>query len=434
MSRKIGSLFFGLWALCAGGQTQAEEIPLDAIVAVVNNGVILRSELDQESTAISKQLQARGTPLPPKRILERQVLERMIDTELQHQEASRMGVVVDDLTVAQAIENIAKRNKIGIPEMRRTLEAEGLSFNRFREETRRQMITSRLQEQQVRSKITVTDQEVEQFLRRHANLSAQRSSVLLAQLLVSTPEGADTDTIKQAKNKATELYQKLKAGANFAELVVANSNGPNALNGGEMGWLDMGEVPNIASEVARTLNKGEISEPIRSSNGYHLFKLMDYRGSSGQWVTQYLVRHILIRTSELVSDDDARTRLEQLRYRIEGGEDFSALARSHSDDTGSAIKGGSLGWINPGDMVPGFAKMVVDAPFKRVTAPFQTNYGWHILEVLEQRQHDNAEEAMRQKARNSLKEKKVVEATELWRRRLRDEAYVEIHLNTDNDR
>jgi len=254
----------------------------------------------------------------------------------------------------------------------------------------------------------------------------ERSEVRLSHILVAVPETATAEEVDAARRKAQDLVAKLRAGADFADLAVRYSDGRQALDGGDLGWFTMGEVPTLVQEQAHTLAKGEISEPLRSPSGFHIIKLTDLKGDGPEIVTQTHARHILVRTNEVVSDDDARIRLAQLRVRIVGGDDFATLARSHSDDTGSALKGGDLGWVNPGDTVPEFEQAMDALAPNEISQPFKSPFGWHIVQVLERRTEDTTEELMRVKARAAIRERKADEAVDLWLRRLRDEAYVEV--------
>lgn len=405
---------------------------LDRIVAVVNEDVIVGSELAEEITQILAQIQDRGTQLPPLHIIERQVLERMINKRLQQQAAERLGIKVDDATLARAIGNIAKKNDMSLIELRDTLEAGGVSFAKFREDTRTQIVLARLRSQEVFNRITVTDREVERFIERNQGRLSQRSEVHLQHILVATPESASPETIQRAKDKAERLVAELRAGADFAETALIHSKGRQALEGGDLGWMKISQVPTVAADAARTLQQGEVSDPIRSVSGFHIFGMIEYKGGSRQLVTQTHARHILIKTNEVVSDQDAQIRLEQLRIRLVGGADFAAIARSHSDDTGSAIKGGDLGWISPGDTVPTFEEQLNALSLDEISFPFRSPFGWHLAQVLERRDYDNTERMFKTKAKEAIRERKADEASDLWLRRLRDEAYVEIRLKQED--
>jgi peptidyl-prolyl cis-trans isomerase SurA len=412
----------------APGTGCAEE--LNAIVAVVNNDVIVNSELQRAVAAAISELTARGAPLPPTKTLEKQVLERLISKRLQAQRAAQLGIKVDDAALTETITSIASRNGLSLDELRTTLENGGMRFEDFREDTRSQMIEAQLQRQEVINTITVTEPEIDRFLETESGRLVERSEVRLQHILIAYPESATPEQIHQAQAKAVRLVRQLRAGADFAKLAIANSNGQQALKGGDLGWFKIGEVPTLVAESARTLGKGEVSDPLRSPGGFHIIKVSDIKGSEMEAVSQTHARHILIRTNEVISDDDAKNRLAQLRMRIVGGDDFATLARSHSDDTGSALKGGDLGWVSPGDTVPDFEHAMDALPINGISEPFKTPFGWHIVQVLERRKADTTAEVMRKKAKDTIRERKAKEATDLWLRRLRDEAYVEIRLDS----
>lgn len=401
---------------------------LDGIVAVVNDEVIVESELAKEINLVVPQLEGRGTQLPPREVLERQVIERLILKRLQIQEAKRLGIEVDDATLTQALENIANRNGLTLEELRGAVEAGGIRFEDFREDTRMQILTSRLQSQEIAKNIQVTDQEVARFLERESASLIERTGVRFSHILIAVDEDAPAEAVDKAQQKARDLVRQLRGGADFAALAVRLSDGRQALEGGDLGWFSMGEVPSLLQDLSRTMAKGEVSEPLRSPSGFHVVKLTDIKGSEPEVVTQTNARHILVRTNELVSDADAQTRLAQLRLRIIGGDDFATLARSNSDDTGTALRGGDLGWVSPGDTVPEFEKAMDALAPNDVSQPFKSTFGWHIVQVLERRRQDTTEEAMRNKARAAIRQRKAEEATDLWLRRLRDEAYVEMRV------
>lgn len=419
-----------LSSLC-GSATAIEE--LDSIVAVVNNDVIVRSELEHEISLAIPQLQEKGGQLPPRSVLEKQVLERMILKRLQMQEAEKLGIRIDDAALTQAMTNIAARNGMALEDLYATLEAGGIRFEDFREDTRMQMLTARLQAQEVMKNIVVTDQEVERFLQREGDSLIERTDVRLSHLLVAVPETASDKEVEQARKKARALVEELRSGADFARIARRESDGRRAAEGGDLGWFAMADVPSLVQDLAHTMAKGEISDLLRSPSGFHIIKIADVKGTGPEIVTQTNARHILIRTNEVVSDKDARTRLSQLRLRIVGGDDFATLARSHSDDTGSALKGGDLGWLNPGDTVPKFENAMNALALNEVSQPFESPFGWHIVQVVERRRQDTTEELMKLKAREAIRERKADEAVEQWLRRLQDEAYIEMRMDSGED-
>ncbi|RLJ17654.1 molecular chaperone SurA [bacterium endosymbiont of Escarpia laminata] len=404
---------------------------LDQIVAVVNEDIIARSELDSSTRELATQLLEKGTGLPARNILERQVLERMISKRLQMQAAKQLGVSVDDATLSKTISNIAKRNNITLGELRDTLESDGINFTLFREKLRRDIIISRLKQKEVINRIVVTDQDVRNFLAREAGGNRQRSALHLQHILIATPEGAAPEDIQAAKKQAGDLVVQLREDADFGEVAVRESDGRQALEGGDLGWIEAARIPSIFTQVVDSMEPGDISDPIRNASGFHIVKLLETEGAKRHLITQTHARHILVNTNEIVSDSEALHNLETLRTRLENGEDFSTLARSHSDDKASAIKGGDLGWTSSGDMVPQFEKQMDTLEPGGISHPFQTQFGWHIVQVLERREHDNTEEMIRTSARKAIRKQKAEEATDLWLRRLRDEAYVEIHLEQE---
>ena len=401
---------------------------LDSIVAVVNKDVIVRSELEREIVLALPEMREKGAEMPARAELERKVLERMIEKRLQMQEAQRVGIKVEDGALTQAMEGIAQRNNLTLEELQTALGASGIRFEDFREDTRSQMIMSQLQAREVIKNITVTDPEIKRFLARESDSLIERTDVRLSHILVAVPETASGEEQEQARKKAQAIVAKLRAGADFGQLARAESQGQQTQEGGDLGWFTMADVPSLAQEVSRSLAKGEVSNPLRSPSGFHIIQVTDIKGSGPAVISQTKARHILIRTNEVVSDDDARIRLEQLRMRLVGGDDFANLARANSDDTGSALKGGDLGWLSPGDTVPQFEAAMSELAPNQISQPFKSSFGWHIVQVNERRSQDTTEELMQLKAKQKLRERKADEAVKQWLRKLRDEAYIEDRL------
>lgn len=416
-----------IWALAL--PVLAEQ--LDAIVAIVNDDVVLESEIVRETNLVIPQLQQQGTAVPPPEQLRKQVLERLILKRLQQQRAKQLGIEVDEGTLLDALSNIAARNGLTLDDLKATLEAGGIRFQDFREDTRMQILLSRLQTQEVARTVQVTDQEVDRFLAKGASQLIPREQVRLQHILVALPEDPTPAQVAQAEKKAKALVAKLRGGADFAAVAAESSEGRTALQGGDLGWFEMAAVPSLVVDQARTMAKGEVTEPLRSPSGFNIIKLTDIKGGGPQSVTRTKARHILVRTNELVSDSDAKTRLNQLRTRILGGDDFATLARAHSDDTGSALRGGELGWVNPGDTVPEFEEVMSSLAPNAVSEPFRSPFGWHILQVTERSTQDGTDELLRIKAREAIQRRKAEEATEAWLRQLRGEAYVELRSEGD---
>ncbi|MCF6355546.1 MAG: peptidylprolyl isomerase [Candidatus Polarisedimenticolaceae bacterium] len=417
-------LLLTLLSLCP---VVAEEV--DSIVAVVNDDVIVRSELDAELSQLVSQLRQQGTRIPPRSVLERQVLERLILKKLQLAAARQAGITVSDGLLTQALKNIATENGMSLDEFHRALDADGIGFGRFRDSIRDQITISRLREQRVIRRIEVSQQELDNYLKKEAGRLDQRSDYHLFHILIAVPEGASPEQIADAKSRAEQLLARIRRGEiGFKEAAVAESDGRQALESGDLGWRNAAQLPGFFLEPLAAMKRGDVSEVMRNSSGFHIVLLDDFKGGERKMVTQTRARHILIRTNEITSDEDARNRLAQLKQRIEEGDDFAVLARSHSDDKGSAIKGGDLGWTNPGDFVQKFETVLDGLEIGQISEPFQSQFGWHIVQLLERREHDNTEEVQKALARDAIRERKAAEEVELYLRRLRDEAYVEIRL------
>jgi peptidyl-prolyl cis-trans isomerase SurA len=409
--------------------------PLDTIVAVVEDDVIMRSELDREMAKTARQLQAQGASVPARAAFERQVLERLILSKLQLLAAQQAGVVITDEAVGEAIAGVAKRNNLTVEQMRAAIERSGMSFNQYREDVRRQMTVGRLRGKEVTERVRVSDQEVQAYIARNPGGAERRTAVHLLHILTATPEGATPDQIAAARAKAEQIVARLRGGADFRQVARAESDARQALEGGDLGWLPVGQVPSVFADRVASMKRGEISEPLRNANGFHVVKLEDVKTAGGpvtgderETATQTRARHILIRVGDAASDAEARSRVEGLRQRIEGGEDFATLARANSDDRGSAVKGGDLGWVKPGSVVPQFEEEMNRLQPGQLSKPFRTNFGWHVVQVVERRQVDSADERTREAATKAIRERKAEEAMELYMRRLRDESHVEIRL------
>lgn len=403
-------------------------IPIDAIVAVVNDEVILSSDLDEKMTIIKQQLTAKGTIPPRERILRRQVLERLISDRLQIQLSKRQGIRISDQRLNDTIQNIARQNNMALKEFKDALEKDGFDFSNFRENIRSEMMMTRLRQRRVGDLITITEQEVDNFLSTQAVQGNIQDEYRLAQILIAIPEGASPAQISATKLKTEKILKRLNSGENFSQLAVAESNGQNALESGDLGWRKGGELPTPFVPAATSMKIGEISELIRTSSGFHIIKLVDKKGGPKHMVTQRRARHILLRPTEIMSKREVFRRLNEIKQRIENGDDFSALAKAHSQDKISANNGGDLGWINPGATAPQFERVMKKLKLKQVSEPFASRYGWHIVQLLDIRNRDNTVEFKRSKARELIRERKFSEELQTWLRKLRDEAYVDIRL------
>lgn len=405
-----------------------EPVEADRIVAVVGSDVITYVELRNRLAAALKQLEKQGTPLPPRDILERQMLERLIMDRAQLQYAKDSGMRVDDIQLDQAIGRIAAGNRMSVPEFRAALEKDGVQYASFREDIRNEMISVRLREREVDSKLVISDGEIDNYLANQA-ASGSNEEYQLAHILLRAPESASPEQLQKLRLRGEQALKRARAGENFAELTAAFSDAPDALQGGDLGWRPLSRLPSLYAEVAGRLQQGEVSELLRSSAGFHVVKLLGKRGGSMQAsVQQSKARHILIRVNEVVSEAEARRKLETVRERIANGGDFAEQARLYSQD-GSAAKGGDLGWLNPGDTVPEFERAMDALKINEVSPVVQSPFGMHLIQVQERRERDVSAERQRAVARQALRERKMDEAYQDWLRQLRDRTYVENRLD-----
>jgi peptidyl-prolyl cis-trans isomerase SurA len=414
------SLFFSSFA------AHAEE--LDKIIAVVEDDVILDRELEREVAAVRQRIEASNAVMPPSFILRKQVLERMIVDKLQRQLAERAGITVNEEMLNGQAAEIAQRNNMNLQEFRSELERQGISYQSFLDNIRNEIIISQLRGREIGGRIKVTDREVEHYMETQDKIGEESTQYHLGHILVAVQEAASAQEIQKAKAKADDLVEKLRAGEDFTEAAMSHSDGDNALKGGDLGWRSMGDIPTMFADEVGKMKPGDIADPIRSPSGFHIVKLLEQKGSLDQhMVTKTKVRHILIKTNELVDDAEARKRLLALKERLANGEDFAALARAHSDDKGSALKGGSLDWVGPGDLVKPFEETMEKLSVNEISEPVQTQFGWHLIQVLERENKDNSTEFKKNMVRDAIRKRKIEEETELWMRRLRDEAFVEIY-------
>jgi len=414
--------------LLSGPVTAVQD--LDRIVAVINDDVIMRSELAVKIRGVASQMEEQNIPLPPRNILEKQVLDRLIMTKLQIQMAQNTGIRVDDETLNRTISNIARENELSLNQFREILEQDGYGYENFRREIRDEILISRLQQRQVDNRVIVTDREIDNYLSNQEHQGETDIEFHIAHILIAIPEGASTRQLTRARETAEQALSELQGGADFANMAATYSDGQQALDGGDLGWRKAGQVPTLFADFISDMEVGGLSGLIKSPSGYHIIKLLDKRSSEQVVVTQTKVRHILVRPDELTTVDDARRRLEQLRMRIEGGDDFAELARAHSVDTMSAADGGDLGWVNPGDLVPEFENMMNSLEPGAVSEPFPSQFGFHIVQVLGRREHDSTEDIKRARAREAIRRRKLEEARTDWLRQMRDEAYVEYRLDS----
>jgi len=423
------ALAFSAGNLLAQTAAPSAVVLVDRIVAVVNSEVITSREVAERVKTVTQQLSQQGTPLPPADVLEKQVLERMIIDRLQIQLAKETALRVDDLQLDRTVARVAESNKMSLTEFRHTLERDGIQFDKFREEIRNEIMLSHLREREVDNRIVVSDNEIDYFLSQQGASQTSANEYNLAHVLLRLPEQASPEQVDKQRARAEQVLLQLREGADFAKLAVGFSDAPDALQGGAMGWRARDRLPELFAQALDGMKPGEVSAIMRSPAGFHVIKLVGRRGGGApERIEQTHARHILVKTSEIVSEADAKRKLNNLRERIANGADFGELAKLNSDDS-SSIKGGDLGWIYPGDTVPEFERMMASLKPGQMSEPFATPFGWHLMQVLERRQADVTGERKRQEARLVLRERKADEAYQEWLRQLRDRAFVEYRLD-----
>jgi peptidyl-prolyl cis-trans isomerase SurA len=408
--------------------------PLDRIVAVVNDEAITRSELDARIQFALSQLRRQNITPPPDDALRRQVLERLIVDRAQVQLAREAGVRVDDATVNAAIARIAEQNGLGLPQFRERLAQQGISFSRFRDDVRDDIVMSRLRDREVDSRVQIAEGEIDNFLAEQAGVTAGAIEYEIAQILLRVPDNASTDRIEATRKQAEEIMQQVRSGGDFARLAAAHSNAPEALTGGSLGWRSAERLPTLFVEAVKNLKPNDLAPLVRSPGGFHILRLLGKRDATeGRLATgpveQTRARHILLRVSDLTPEAEVRRRLTDLRERVvKGGQDFGQLARLHSVDS-SSTRGGDLGWLYPGDTVPEFERAMTGMKPGEVSQPISSPFGWHLIQVIERRTEQSPVERNRLAARQALRERKAEEAFLEWIRQLRDRTYVELRLD-----
>lgn len=417
-------------AAAPAGAADRGPLLIDRIVAVVNKDVITQRDLNERVAVVTSQLRRQNTPLPPLEVLERQVLERMIIDRIQVQFARETGVRIEDAQVDRTVAMIAEQNKLTPAEFRRALEREGIPFDKFRSDIRDEMLIGRLREREVDAKIQIAESDIDNFLDEVQNTAAA-AEYNLAHILVRVPESATPEQVEARLKRAQEAQAKARSGADFAQLAVSFSDAPDALQGGGMGWRPHDRLPELFADELAKMKPGEVTEVLRSPAGFHVLKLIDRRGGGGGSfvVQQTRARHILVRVNELVSEAEAQRKIMVLRQRLIEGANFAELARLNSDDTVSAMRGGELGWVVPGDVVPEFERAMSQLKVGEISQPVRTPFGLHLIQVEDRRTADLAADRKRLEARKALRERRADEAYQDWLRQLRDRAYVEYRLD-----
>jgi peptidyl-prolyl cis-trans isomerase SurA len=416
----------------AGAQTKdlsSSGVLLDRVAAVVNDGIVLRSDVEQQLDTISDRLQKAGQQLPPRNVLRQQVLERLVLQELQMQRAERLGLKISDEMINNALTDVARRNNIKFSDLPAALESQGINYRDYRDEVRRDMVLQGLRQRDVIARVYVSPREVDQCIaKREASPNAD-NEYNLAHILIGLPSAATEKQIAERTSRAQAVYERASRNEDFGQLAITYSEAGTALEGGALGWRKAGQLPSFVAEIIPTLKAGEVTQPIRTPSGLHIFKVLEIRGGqTPALVSQVHARHILMKPTEVMDDETVRQKLSQIRARVLKGESFEAVASVTSEDPGSAASGGDLGWAGPGTYVPEFEQQLDTMKDNEISEPFRTQFGWHIIQLLGRRTYDASEDMTRNRCVSQLREARADEETEIWLRRLRDEAFVEYRM------
>lgn len=418
------SVLFGSLILTAN--VAAKSVLLDQVIAIVNDDIVMQSELETRIKSIASRLQARGTPLPPDEVMHQRVLEQLILESIQLQLAERTGIRISDTQLNETISNITQSNNMTLEQFEAQLEREGESYASAREQIRTEMIITRIQQREVDRRVRVTEQEVENFLASKEGRTQSGTEYYIGHILVAVSESASNQEQSEAEQRAEDIRTELLSGKDFQQMAVAQSDGRQALNGGIIGWRKENELPSIAADIIPALAINEPSSIIRTSSGLHIIAVLDKRGGKQQLIKQAKVRHILISPSEIRSDEAAKEIIDKLYERIMRGDDFASLARSNSDDPVSAIGGGSLDWVSPGQMVREFEQMMQQTPVGEISKPFRSKFGWHILQVQEERDQDIGALVLANEAKRVIHRRKYEEELANWLLEIKSEAFIDI--------
>jgi len=415
-------------ALWWSAQAQAVYQELDGIVAVVDDDVVLASELKSRYDQVIGQLQARSTELPPDDILISQIMERLIIESIQLQQAQRRGITIDDETLTRAVMSFAQGNNMTLEQLQQALAVDGMSYRAFREEIRNEMLITRLQRGIINRRISISEQEINGLLNSPFYQALFSDEYRVGHILLTVEDGASDEVVAAAESNARDIVKQLREGADFAQMAIAESSSSRALEGGDLGWRKAGELPSLFVEDVLDMEVGEIAEPIRTPGALHIIKLLERRGAGMQKVEETHVRHILVRPSEIRSPEDTAEFIQDIKRQLDGGADFAELAAAHSEDPASALNGGDLGWSTPDVFVGVFGETMQATATGAVSDPFLSQFGWHILEVLDRRQADLSDDARERMAVDILHRRRFEEEQQEWLKEIRDEAFVEVRL------
>jgi peptidyl-prolyl cis-trans isomerase SurA len=427
MKKSIKSIF-GISALLLCHFSQAETIPLDKVIAVVDNDVVMASEVHQRLQVVSAQLKAKGTEAPPINVLQRQIIEQLIVESLQLQIGDRVGINISEAEIDQHIERMKEANNLTEAQFQQQLQQDQINISALRQQIRRDIIIENVQRGSVNRRIKVSEQDVKNFLNSKQGKFWSAPDYNLGHILIPVNSDASINDLKTAETKANEVYKQLNDGTDFRQVAVRESKGQNALQGGDLGWKKLAQLPNLFSQALSDLKEGDITQPLRSGAGFHILKVHGTRGSTEKIIQQSKARHILLKTSAILNDQQAKQRLTDIRQQVLDGDEFSELAKEHSQDTGSVLSGGDLGWSLPGKFVPEFEKVIDETSVGDVSEPFHSQFGWHIVMVDERRQQDMTEEVRENQATRLLRSRRFDEERINWIQKIRSEAFIDIKI------
>lgn len=428
MKNTVRSLLLATAGALTSLSLHAEPQLIDKVIAVVDKNVIMQSELDERLMQVAQNARANKMALPDMKVLEQQVVDHLVSEHLQLQMAKRVGVTITDEQVNQAIEQIRVSNQMTPEQFKRQLESDGLTLASLREKVRRDMTIQHIQQGVVQQRIHISPLEIDNFLKSADARFWISPEYHLGHILISLPQSASAEEVEAARVRGAELVKRIREGANFSEVAIAESKGTNALSGGDLGWRKTSDLPSLFADLLPNLEVGQVSEPARSPAGFHILKVYDKRGGEQQKEMQTKARHILLKPSAILSDEDAKAKLEKLRERILKGEDFATLAKENSEDIGSMLAGGDLGWSRPGMFVPEFEQTMEKMAVGEISEPFRSQFGWHILQVQERREEDITDDLLRDKAARILTSRRFEDELQIWLREMRDEAFVDVKI------
>ncbi len=424
LTKSLKTLCLGL--LCAAGLSYAAEQPLDRIVAIVDDGIIMHSQFEKRLQEVRKNISIRNAELPPEDMLRQQVIDRMILDELQLQIGERSGIRIADDELNESIASLAQRNQTTVPDFLNMLRQDGLSEADVREQIRNEIIINRVRQYRVAERVQVTEQEVRNFLNSTLGKMQLAEDYRLANILIPLSDSPSADEIAEVEQKVELVQKRLHEGADFQQLAMSYSASENALEGGDMGWRKAGQLPPPFDTMVSQMSIGDVTEPLRTAGGIIILKLLDKQGTDNSMRDEVHVRHILLKPSEIRSPAATQQLAQRLYERINSGEDFAQLAKQYSEDPGSALQGGDLNWTDPQNLVPAFRSIMANTAIGELSKPFESQFGWHVLQVLDRRITDSSQELREQQALNLIHNRKYEEELQIWLREIRDEAYVEI--------